>query len=488
MTRLLLPILLFHFSYPFAFHPQHLSRAYRRNVYTLRSTPSSPPIVDLISTITSTLRTTPPNVALTRSISASKALLTTLRSQDISESNAPTFVATLFVELGGTYIKLGQFIASSPTLFPPAWITAMSTLLDSTPPTPFSSIEKIIRSEISLSAFKSIDPKPIGSASIAQVHRATLKNSTDVVIKVMKPTVETGIITDLNFLLISSKILEFLLPDLKRSGVVAIVEDIRTATLDELDFTKEASKLSTFRTFLDTEGLTASVTAPLPYPSLSSKRCLVMEYIKGERMIDREEGGEELIITALNTWTESVLKEAFFHADLHSGNILITPDNRVAFIDFGITGSISSKVKHAVASMTAAVATADYVEVARALTNMGATETEVDVEKFGAAIAETLRDLSSVSTTIQQTPTGQLQVDINESEVTDALLKVVGIAEEFGLKLPREFGLLVKQVLYFDRYLKVLAPDLDVASDVRVKGLGNENGNNDSAMQVDVIQ
>jgi len=106
MTRLLLPILLFHFSYPFAFHPQHLSRAYRRNVYTLRSTPSSPPIVDLISTITSTLRTTPPNVALTRSISASKALLTTLRSQDISESNAPTFVATLFVELGGTYIKV----------------------------------------------------------------------------------------------------------------------------------------------------------------------------------------------------------------------------------------------------------------------------------------------------------------------------------------------------------------------------------------------
>ena len=68
--------------------------------------------------------------------------------------------------------------------------------------------------------------------------------------------------------------------------------------------------------------------------------------------------------------------------------------------------------------------------------------------------------------------------------MTDALLKVVGIAEEFGLKLPREFGLLVKQVLYFDRYLKVLAPDLDVASDVRVKGLGNE----DSSMQVDVIQ
>ena len=89
----------------------------------------------------------------------------------------------------------------------------------------------------------------------------------------------------------------------------------------------------------------------------------------------------QLIITALNTWTESVLKETFFHADLHSGNILITPDGRVAFIDFGITGSISPKVKLAVASMTAAVATADYVEVARALTNMGATETEVDVEK-----------------------------------------------------------------------------------------------------------
>ena len=364
-AHLLIGILLCHFSSHFAFHPEPTFRTRRVNVAPLRSTPSSPPIVDLISTITSTLRTTPPDVAISRSISASRALLTTLRSQDLSESNAPAFVATLFSELGGTYIKLGQvslggsgggamrrtmrfhmrmtallfspsyiirgfqcvsnnhcaplspvayfshtthttphtphptphttqFIASSPTLFPPEWITAMSTLLDSTPPTPFSSIEKTIRSEIGLSAFKSIDQKPIGSASIAQVHRATLKNNTDVVIKVMKPTVETGIITDLNFLLISSKILEVLLPDLKRSGVVAIVEDIRTATLDELDFRKEASKLSTFRTFLDTEGLTASVTAPLPYPDLSSKRCLVMEYIEGERMIDREEGGEEV--------------------------------------------------------------------------------------------------------------------------------------------------------------------------------------------------
>lgn len=452
---------------------------------SLYSTPSSPPIIDLLSTISTTLRSTPPNVAFTRSISASRAILTTLQSQErLSEANAPAFVARLFSELGGTYIKLGQFIASSPTLFPPNWITAMSTLLDSTPPTPFSSIEKVIRSEIGLSAFKSVDPNPIGSASIAQVHRATLKNNTDVVIKVMKPSVEPQILTDLNFLLISSKVLEFLLPDLKRSGVVAIVEDIRTATLEELDFTKEAAKLSTFRTFLNTEGLTASVTAPLPYPNLSSKRCLVMEYIEGERMIEREEGGEELIITALNTWTESVLKESFFHADLHSGNLLVTPDNRIAFIDFGITGSISDKVKGAVASMTAALATSDYVEVARALTNMGATETEVDVEKFGAAIASTLQEISTVSTTIQQTPTGELQVDINESEVTDALLKVVAIADEYGLKLPRDFGLLVKQVLYFDRYLKVLAPDLDVASDVRVRGLGDD-GDGGEVAQVD---
>ena len=336
--------------------------------------------------------------------------------------------------------------------------------------------------------------------------------------------------TDLNFLLISSKVVELLLPDVRRSGVVAIVEDIRTATLEELDFTLEASKLSAFRDFLKTEGLTSTCTAPRPYPEVSSKRCLVMEFVEGDRMIDREVGGEELIITALNTWTRSVISESSFHADLHSGNLLVTPDNRVAFIDFGITGerprpvaitlpsapttlhataarshaaravslrniagSISDKVKGAVLSMTGALSKGDYVGVARALTEMGATEGEVDVESFGQDIKSSLQNLSTVSTTIKPGPDG-VQVDVDSNEISSALVDVVSVAEKYGLKLPRSFGLIVKQCLYFDKYLNILAPNLDVATDARVDsqwqnggGAVERPGEVEAAREVDVI-
>ena len=154
----------------------------------------------------------------------------------------------LFEQLGATYVKLGQFIASSPTLFPEEYVTEFQKCLDATDPIPFSVIERTIKSELKQpidQVFESVDPKPLASASVAQVHTAVLKGSGQaVVIKVLKPGVEDTLKTDLSFIFIAAKILEFISPSLERTSLSAIVGDVRTSMLEEVDFMKEAQHIN----------------------------------------------------------------------------------------------------------------------------------------------------------------------------------------------------------------------------------------------------
>ena len=155
-------------------------------------------------------------------------------------------VKRLFEELGATYIKLGQFIASSPTLFPAEYVLEFQSCLDNTPKVPYNTIRKIIQDDLKKplsDVYSYVDPTPLASASVAQVHRARLKDGTEVVIKVRKPGVDSTLEADLGFLFVSSRILEFLNPSLNRLSFSNIVGDLRLSMLDELDFKKEAQNL-----------------------------------------------------------------------------------------------------------------------------------------------------------------------------------------------------------------------------------------------------
>jgi aarF domain-containing kinase len=158
--------------------------------------------------------------------------------------------------------------------------------------------------------------------------------------------------------------------------------------------------------------------------------------------------------------------------DVHAGNLLVLTDGRVGFIDFGIVGRVSEKTFRAVNELSAALALGDYEGMAKALCSMGATDEEVDTVAFGRDIENVMKNLGRVQTdvTVAAMPDGTVQgsIDIDEDDVTNLLLEIVDVTERNGLKLPREFGLLVKQSLYFDRYLKILAPNLDVINDARV--------------------
>jgi aarF domain-containing kinase len=284
---------------------------------------------------------------------------------------------------------------------------------------------------------------------------------------------------------VATKILEYINPSLSRLSLSAIVGDIRSSMLEELDFTLEAKNLVGFRNFLAAKGI-VDATAPMPYPSASGKRVLTMEYLHGVPLVDLEgirkysRNPEATLIAALGTWASSVVENDFFHADVHAGNLLVLEDGRVGFIDFGIVGRISDKVWFGIGDLVKSFATEDFVGVADAMVQIGATNEKIDVEKFANDLKDVFSKISTMqaNVVIQASTSGDIlnaQLNVDERETTEVVLQIVSVAENNGLKLPREFGLLLKQALYFDRYQKLLAPSLDPLRDTRVREAMAEN-------------
>jgi len=356
--------------------------------------------------------------------------------------------------------------------------------LDRTPPVPFDVIRQVVESELGqpLSAlFESVDPVPLASASVSQVHAAVLRGSRkEVVLKVQKPGVAEALSADLAFLQAAARTLEFLAPELQRGSLAAITGDLRASMLDELDFEKEREALRSFSAYLAASGADG-ITAPYAYPPpLSARRVLTMERLRGVPLTDLEairgaaaargRTPEALLIDALNAWAGSVLACDSFHADLHAGNLLVLRDGRVAFIDFGIVGRVSPDTWAAVSALLAATADGQWRVAAQALVAMGAAGMggrPVDVDAFGRDLAALADSVASVRATVV-VQEGAAAVGVDEADVSRAILELVRVAERHAVKLPPDFGLLLRNVLYFDRYRAALAPELDVLNDPRV--------------------
>lgn len=417
-----------------------------------------------------------PQVVLKRSLDLSRALNTVV-GEFIGRADMPVDVTTLPLvlrrlceELGATYVKLGQFIASSPTLFPPEYVSEFQKCLDATPAMAWSDVRPLIESELGRpleQVYSFVDRTPLASASIAQVHAAKLRSGEDVVIKVQKKGVQGSLQADLDLIYAVSRVLQ--LAGVTTAELCDIVAVLREAILEETDFRLEAARTSQFRDFLGSAPeLVGFVTAPKVYPEASAARVLTLERLYGVSLTDLDavrsvsSNPEGALIVALNTWVLSVLTNEWFHADVHAGNLLVLRDGRVAFIDFGIVGSIPSTTASAMIDFVRAFPIGDMNGVAAALANMGFTDRDVDVEAFARDLGEVLSSVEAVDA--EQVAAGM----VDETQLNRLVASVAKVATGYGIRFPREFALLVKQVLYFDRYTRVLAPELDVLSDDRL--------------------
>ena len=387
----------------------------------------------------------------------------------------PVVLRRMCEELGATYVKLGQFIASSPTLFPAEYVAEFQQCLDSTPPMPWSDVKPLIEEELGgpiEGTYSNVEQTPLAAASIAQVHAAKLLTGEDVVIKVQRKGVSGSLKADLDLLYANARVLELL-------GVVTeelsdVVGVLRAAILEEIDFKLEAQRTEQFADFLArSPELAGLVTVPRVYRQASATRILTLERLYGVALTDLEsvrkysESPELALIVALNTWVSSVLTNEWFHADVHAGNLLMLTDGRVAFIDFGIVGSIPRTTADAMLLFVKAFPQNDMAGVAEALSGMGFTK-ELDE----ATSARFAADLQEVFDSVASMPTAEVIAQdigaIDETQLNRAVAAVGNVASNYGIRFPREFALLIKQVLYFDRYTTLLAPGLDVLNDERL--------------------
>jgi aarF domain-containing kinase len=382
----------------------------------------------------------------------------------------PRLLRQTFERLGATYVKLGQFIASSPSLFPADYVNEFQYCLDKTEPLPFHTIKAVLEAELQCplaELFSEIDEIPLASASIAQVHAAKLITGESVVIKVQKPGVENVLLTDLNFLYFSAVLLERFLPKLKFASLSGIVSEIQACMMEEVDFYKEARNIKQFNEFLKNTGNTQAI-APKVFEHASSMRVLTMERFYGVPLTDLEtirkytKDPAGTLVNALNTWFSSLMMCESFHADLHAGNLMVLTDGRLGFIDFGIVGRIAPETWSATMQFMESMNTGDFKQMAESMSVIGMTKRAVDK----VALAADLELIYGAATQVD--PEAVMSALANDNEINKLMMDIVAVGERHGIRFPRAFALLLKQILYFDRYIRILAPEMNLFDDDRI--------------------
>lgn len=395
---------------------------------------------------------------------ASVAGLSALRVASGEKPDAQLLKET-FEQLGVTYIKLGQFIASTPSLFPKDFVIAFADCLDQTTPIGFELVKQTLADELAHlgsldEIFTSIDPKPLASASIAQVHKAVLKTGETVALKVQKPNVATIMQTDLGVLHGIFWGMEKIVPNFKMTSLAPIVDEIKKRMLAETDFLAEKQHLQNFANFLQKTG-NHQVVVPTVFERFSTKKVLTMSFFEGVSLIDEAVFGKladptTIMGEVLDTWFLGLMMTGEFHADLHAGNVMLLKDGKIGFLDFGLMGSIAPESLQACFSLVDGVQKNDYLQVANAMVNIGMTHHKVDT----ARLADDIKRLLSqpISPQSMTTQTAKKQADALHHLMAD----FTEIGKRHGIHFPRDFALLTKQLLYFDRFMVTLAPDMEM--------------------------
>lgn len=369
-----------------------------------------------------------------------------------------------FADLGPTYVKFGQLVASSPGLFPAFLATEFRRLLDAVPPESPAKIRRVIERELGYGVdelFAMFDDAPVAAASVAQVHRAMLVDGTEVAVKVRRPNLRGRIEQDLRLLRVLASVLA-------RAGALgetlnptAIVDDLADTIRAELDFRGEAAAMAEFADNLACHESNERCVVPRPIEGMVAERVLVMTYVEGTPVDDgttlRAAGHdlEDLVRSGVRAWLGGALEHGLFHGDVHAGNLFVTPAGEIAFLDFGIMGRLDDRTRLVLRrALPALLVDGDFATVVRAVFDLGAATEPVDLAQATADVRDLLEPIATKP--------------LAEISYGELLGHILTVATRYHVVLPRELVLVVKQLLYFERYAKELAPNYRLLADQRI--------------------
>lgn len=390
-----------------------------------------------------------------------RPLIVKMSGRDYVKLTRPIALRLFCEDMGVTFVKFGQIIASSSGLFPHRYVDEFQKVLDRVRPFDFEKVEQIIREELGENAERllNIDSNPLASASVAQVHTAELQDGTKVVLKVQRPGIKKTIKTDTAIMGFLASIAQRVLKDAKLVNPVGIVQDLAETLREETDFRKEANNLEQFNQIMVQHGHTR-VHAPVPQWDLVTERVLVMERFYGTRVDDvagiseRGVNAEESLVEGMQAWFQCVVFHGFFHGDVHAGNLMLLDNEDIGFLDFGIVGRFNDRQRHLVTDYIVAFATSDFKTVAKIIGDMGGLTKDVDMDELAEDLKRVYAPLLGMSFS-----------DVNYANI---IPKINEVARKHRMTMPKEFVLITKQLLYFDRYAKLLAPTLNIFTDPRL--------------------
>jgi len=370
-----------------------------------------------------------------------------------------------FADLGPTYVKFGQIIASSPGAFGEPLSREFRGLLDSVPPADTEQVHKLFKEELGADPaelFASFDDLPFASASIAQVHYATLHTGEEVVVKIQRPGIRRRVAADLQILKRFAQIVELAKLG-RRLSAQDVVADFADNLAEELDFRLEAQSMEAWVSGLHGSPLGRNITVPQVHWEFTSEKVLTMQRVGGVRIDDvkaiREKGfdGTELVKALLFSTFEGGLRHGLFHGDLHAGNLLVGDDGKIVFLDFGIMGRIDPRTRWLLRELVyALLVKKDHAAAGKIVVLMGAVG---NVKPEGQAA----KDLEAFAQPLTMKTLG----DMSYAEIGKQLST---LADAYDVKLPRELVLIGKQFLYVERYMKLLAPKWQMMNDPELTG------------------
>jgi ubiquinone biosynthesis protein len=371
-------------------------------------------------------------------------------SNEIVQLDLPVRIRLALTELGPSFVKLGQILATRVDVFPASWIVEFEKLHSNVPPVPFEllqgELERVMGDSVD-NVFLAFDREPFAAASIAQVHRARLPDGVAVVVKIRRPDIHAKIDADLRILTHLARLMELEMPDMRRYRVVQIVGQLQRSLLRELDLAKEARNLETFAKNFEND---ESVHIPRVYWKYCSETVNVQEEligIPGSQIARAEAEGFDLKLLAergANAVLKMILLDGYFHADPHPGNVIYLPGNVIGLIDFGMVGRVTDSRREQLIDFLQALIQKNESGMLNVLTAW-AGDVEIDEDHLAYDISELIF--------------GYDNLGLKDIHLGALLSEVTALMRDNQLTMPPDLTLLFKALITLEGLGHQLDPD-----------------------------
>jgi len=376
--------------------------------------------------------------------------------EELAQLKPPARLRRVLEELGPTFVKLGQVLATRVDLFGPEWLAELSKLQDHAPAVPWDPIEAQLTEDLGAppdEVFERVEREPLAAASLAQVHRAWLEDGTCVVLKVRRPGIRPVIEADLRLLRRLAEVIESEASDLSHYRPRLLVRQFSQSLRRELDFAAECRNAERIAANLEED---AGIVVPEIYWEWSGERLNVQSCLEGIPGRDYEgvhkAGLDPHLIAARGTRgiLLMILEHGFFHADPHPGNIMYLPDNRIGLLDFGMVGRLSDERRHEVAELLHGLVARDPDAASRILVDWS-EESNIDEARLRDDVAEFIDHYHGVP--------------LERLELADMIGEITSVLRHHHLVLPPDLVLMFKAFITLEGMGRSLDPDFDMAGE-----------------------